>query len=177
METSATVSRRRPSTLMRENHPPEHDLPFLVKRHRDGSREQAYVLSDDEEIPMSRGEKHRRKKKHASSSLNAPPNPGPRPGPSTDAFVERSHKSSKQRHGISSSLSDVPSNIARTIPRSKRDVSHEGRHTSGKAPSVAAVSDDEAVPQPTYGGPIATMEFNWIKRELEALKKVCSFHS
>jgi hypothetical protein len=176
METSATMSRRRPSSHMRENHPIEHDFPFSIRRHREGSREQANVLSDDDEIPMSRGEKHRRKKKHASSSMNAPSNPGPRPGPSTDTFAERSHRSAKQKHGISSSLSDVPSNIARTIPRNKREVSHEGKHSSGKAPSISAISDDETGPQSIYGGPIA-VEFNRMKKELEALKKVCSSHS
>ncbi|KAI0251384.1 hypothetical protein BJV78DRAFT_1211070 [Lactifluus subvellereus] len=178
MESSATVSRRRPSSHMRENHSLENDfLFFLSKRNREGSREQAHALSDDDDIPTSRGEKHRRKKKHASSSLNTPSNPAPRPGPSIDTFVERSHRSSKQRHGVSSSLSDVPSNIARSIPRSKREVSREGKHSSAKASSVAAVSDDEAGPPSTYGGPIVAMEFNRMKRDLEALKKQAVIHT
>lgn len=174
MESNATFSRRRPSSHMRENHSLESDIP-LVKRNREGSREQAHALSDDDDMPTSRGEKYRRKKKHASSTLNIPSNPAPRPGPSTDTFVERSHRSSKQRHGVSSSLSDVPSNMARTISRSKREVSREGRYSSAKASSVAVVSDDEAGPPSTYGGPVTAMEFNRMKRELEALKKVCSF--
>jgi hypothetical protein len=173
MDTSATVSWRRPPSRIRENHSFEHDFSFVAKRNRDGPRD--HVLSDDDEIPASRGEKHRRKKKHTSSSLNTPSTSGPRPGPSTDTFVDRSHKSSKQKHGMSSSLSDVPTNIARTVPRGMREVSREGRHSSAKAPSVPVISDDEAGPQSTYGGPIVALEFNRMKRESEALKKVCFF--
>ncbi|KAH9971752.1 hypothetical protein BGW80DRAFT_1561478 [Lactifluus volemus] len=175
MDTSATVSWRRPPSRIRENHSFEHDFSFVAKRNRDGPRD--HVLSDDDEIPASRGEKHRRKKKHTSSSLNTPSTSGPRPGPSTDTFVDRSHKSSKQKHGMSSSLSDVPTNIARTVPRGMREVSREGRHSSAKAPSVPVISNDEAGPQSTYGGPIAALEFNRMKRESEALKKQAVAHT
>lgn len=126
-------------------------------------------------MPPSRGEKHRRKKKHASS-LNTVSNSGPRSGPSTDTFVERSQKPSRQKHGSSRSFTDVPTNITRPMSRGMREVSRELKLSSTKIPSVAA-SDDEAGPQPSYSAPIASLEFIRMKRELEILKKVSSFRS
>jgi hypothetical protein len=177
MESSLSVPRRKPSLHMRENHSSRPDGPFLVKRHRDGSRERAHILSDDDDIPTtSRGEKHRRKKKHGSSSFNIPSNPGPRPGTSTDVFAERSQKPPKQKQGASRSNADVPSNVVRPVQRGKREVSREGKLSLSKAPNAVVASDDEASSQPSYSGPIATMEFNRMKRELETCKKVRSFY-
>jgi hypothetical protein len=176
MDSSLTVSRRRPPSHMRDGQPNAPDRPFLVKRHRDGSREQVHVLSDDDDIPTTRGEKHRRKKRHPSSSFN-PPSSGPRLGVSTDTYVERPQKSSKQKQGTSRSFTDVSTAVARTIPRGRKEVSRDGKLSSAKASSVVAASDDEVGPQPSYSGPIATMEFNRMRRELELLKKVCFFWS
>jgi hypothetical protein len=176
MESSLSVSRRRHSSHMRENHSSRPDRPFLVKRHRDGSREGAHILSDADDIPTSRGEKHRRKKKHGSSSFNMPSNSGPRTGTSTDPFVERSQKPSKQKQSTSRSNADVPSNVVRPVQRAKSEVSREGKHSFAKASSVVVASDDEGGSQLSYTGPIATLEFNRLKRELETCKKVRSFH-
>jgi len=176
MESSLSVPRRKPSSHMRENHSSRPDGPFLVKRHRDGSRERAHILSDDDDIPTtSRGEKHRRKKKHGPSSL--PSNPGPRPGTSTDVFVERPQKPSKQKQGASRPNADIPSNVVRPVHRGKREVSREGKLSLSKAQNAIVASDDEASSQPSYNGPIATMEFNRMKRELETCKKVRSLYS
>ena len=160
---------------MRENHALVPDRPFLVKRHREGSREQAHVVSDDDEIPTSRGEKHRRKKKQGSSIFNIPSGSGSRPGISTDTFVDRAQRPAKQKHGPSRLSTDVSSNVARTLPRGKREVSHESKPSSTKAPNAVAASEDEVGSQPGYSGPIATMEYNRMKRELETFKKVCRF--
>jgi len=160
---------------MRENHTLGPDGPFLVKRHREGSREQAHIVSDDDEVPTSRGEKHRRKKKQGSSTFNIPSNSGSRPGISTDTFLDRAQRPAKQKHGPSRSSADVPSNAVRPLLRGRREVSHESKHSLAKAPNAVAASEDEA--QPSYSGPIATMEFNRMKRELETFKKVCYFSS
>lgn len=157
---------------MRDGHPIEPDRPFLVKRHRDGSREQAHVLSDDDDITTSKGEKHRRKKKHPATSVNPPSSSGPRTGLSTDTYVERPQKSSRQKQGTSRSFTDVSTTTARPMLRGKKEVSRDGKQSSVKA-SAIAVSDDEVGPQPSYTGPIAAMEFNRMRRELESLKKVC----
>ena len=154
---------------MRENHALGPDSPFLVKRHREGSREQAHVASDDDEIPTSRGEKHRRKKKQGPSSFNIPSSSGSRPGIPTDTFVDRAQRTAKQKHGPSRPSTDVPSNVVRPLPRGRREVS------LAKAPNAVAASEDEVGSQPSYSGPIATMEFNRMKRELETFKKVCCF--
>jgi len=176
MESTLTAPRR-PSSHLRENHSLGPDRPFLVKRHRDASREQAHVLSDDDDMPTtSRGEKHRRKKKHASS-FAAPPIPGFRSGLSSDTFAERSQRPSRQKHGTSRPFTDAPPSTTRPMPRGRRDVSHDGKVSSAKTPSIIAASDDETGPQPNYSGPIASMEFTRLKRELEVLKKVCSLHS
>ncbi|KAI9440784.1 hypothetical protein H4582DRAFT_2074572 [Lactarius indigo] len=166
MESSALNHRRRPSHV-RENSTAGPDRPFLVKRNRGKSREQARMLSDDDNTPMSRGENRRRKKKTFSSSPNIPSTSGHHPGPSVDPIVERAHKSHKYKHDVSRTFPDATS-LARTISR-------EGRRPSTKVPSVAAASDDDAGPQASYSGPIATMEFNRMKKELETLKKVCPF--
>jgi hypothetical protein len=166
MESNASIPRRRPSHV-RENHTVGPDRPFLVKRNRGKSREQTRLLSDDDNATMARSENRRRKKKTFSSSPNIPSTSGHHPGPSTDAIVERTHKSNKYKHDVSRTFPD-PTSLARTTSR-------EGRRPSTKAPSVAAASDDEAGPQASYSGPIATMEFNRMKRELETLKKVCPF--
>jgi hypothetical protein len=162
MESNASIPRRRPSHV-RENHTVGPDRPFLVKRNRGKSREQTRLLSDDDNATMARSENRRRKKKTFSSSPNIPSTSGHHPGPSTDAIVERTHKSNKYKHDVSRTFPD-PTSLARTTSR-------EGRRPSTKAPSVAAASDDEAGPQASYSGPIATMEFNRMKRELETLKK------
>ncbi len=169
MESSLTVSRRRPPSHMRDGHPIEPDRP---KRHRDGSREQAHILSDDDDIQTTKGEKHRRKKKHPSTSVNPPSSSGPRLGLSTDTYVERPQKSSRQKQGTSRSFADVSTTVARPTLRGRKEVSRDGKQSSAKASSIVAVSDDEAGPQPSYSGPIATMEFNRMRRELESLKKV-----
>ena len=173
MESSLTVSRRRPPSHMRDGHSVEHDRPFLVKRHRDGSREQAHILSDDDDIPTTKGEKHRRKKKHHATSVNPPSSSGPRPGHSTEAYVERSQKPSRPKQGNSRSFTDVSTTAARPMPRGRKEVSRDGKQPSAKAPSAVAITDDEVGPQPSYSGPIAAMEFNRMRRELESLKKVC----
>ena len=162
---------------MRDGHPIEPDRSFLVKRHRDGSREQAHVVSDDDDIPTTKGEKHRRKKKHPGASLNPPSSSGPRPGLSTDTHVERPQKSSRQKQGGSRSFTDVPTTVARPMLRGRKEASRDGKQSSAKAPSAIAVSDDEAGPQPSYSGPIATMEFHRMRRELESFKKVCLLRS
>jgi hypothetical protein len=167
--------RRRPSSHMRENHSLGPDRPFLVKRHRDRSREQMRILSEDED-PPSRGEKQRRKKRHAPS-FNTSSNSGPRSGLPPDTFVERPQRPPKQKHGASRSFTDVPTNIARPTPRGRREAPHEGKLSSARAPSAVAVSDDEMVPQSSYSGPITSLEFGRMKRELETLKKVCLFRS
>lgn len=166
MESNSSISRRRPSHV-RENYTVGPDRPFLVKRNRGKSREQARVLSDDENALTSRSENRRRKKKIFSSSPNIPSTSGHHPGPSADANVERTYKSHKYKHDVSRTLPDTTS-LARTASR-------EGRRPSTKASSVAAASDDEAGPHASYSGPIATMEFNRMKKELETLKKVCPF--
>jgi hypothetical protein len=176
MESSLTVSRRRPPSHMRDGHPNVPDRPFLVKRHRDGSHEQAHIPSDDDDIPSTRGEKHRRKKKHPTSSFNPPSSSGPRLGLSTDTYVERSQKSSRQKQGTSRSITDVPTTVTRPTPRGRKEVSRDGKLSSAKASSVVAASDDEVGPQPSYSGPIPSMEFNRMRRELEVLKKVYFFH-
>ena len=163
MESNALIPRRRPS-YVRENCTVGPDRPFLVKRNRGKSREQTRIVSDDDNTPMSRGENRRRKKKTFSSSPNIPSTSGHHPGPSTDAIVERTHKSHKYKHDVSRIFPDATS-LARTASR-------DGRRPSTKASSVTAVSDDEAGPQGSYS-PIATMEFNRMKKELEMLKKVC----
>lgn len=160
MESSLTTSRRRLPSHIRDGHPNVPDSAFLVKRHRDGSREQAHIMSDDDDIPTTRGEKHRRKKKHPSSSFNPPSSSGPRLGLSTDTYVERSQKSSRQKQGTSRSFTDVSTTVARPILRGKKEVSRDGKLSSAKASSVVAASDDEVGPQPSYTGPIASMEFN-----------------
>lgn len=162
MESNALNPRRRPSHV-RENSTAGPDRPFLVKRNRGKSREQARVLSDDDNTPMSRGENRRRKKKTFSSSLNIPSTSSHHPGLSVDPIVERTHKPHKYKHDVSRTFPDATS-LARTASR-------EGRRPSTKVPSVAAASDDEAGPQASYSGPIATMEFNRMKKELETLKK------
>jgi len=173
MESSSTVSRRRPPSHMRDGHPTEPDKAFLVKRYRDGSRERAHILSDDEDIPTTKGEKYRRKKKHSSSSVNPPSSSGPRQGLSTDTYAERLTKSSRQKQGTSRSFTDIPTTAARPMPRGRKEGSRDGKSSSAKAPSAVAVSDDEVGSQPSYSGPIAAMEFNRMRRELESLKKVC----
>lgn len=161
---------------MRDGHPTEPDRPFLVKRHRDGSRERAHILSDDEDVPTTKGEKHRRKKKHPATSANPPSSSGPRPGISTDTYVERPQKSSRQKQGTSRSFTDLPTTVARPMPRVRKEMSRDGKLSSAaKASSVVAASDDEVGPQPSYSGPIASMEFSRMRRELELLKKVCFF--
>ena len=155
---------------MRDGYPVEPDRSFIVKRHRDGSREQAHILSDDEDMPATKGEKHRRKKKHPATSVNLPSSSGPRPGLSTDTYVERPQKSSKQKQGTSRSFTDV-STIARPMLRGMKEVSRDGKQSSAKSSSAVAISDDEG-PQTSYSGPIAAMEFNRMRRELESLKKV-----
>jgi hypothetical protein len=181
MESSLTVSRRRPPSHMRDRdgHPIEPDRSFLVKRHRDASREQAHILSDDEDVPTTKGEKHRRKKKHPAAPVNPPSSSGPRPGLSTDTYVERPQKSSRQKQGTSRSFTDVSTTVARPVLRGKKEkeVSRDGRQSSAKASSAVAISDDEVGPQPSYSGPIAAMEFNRMRRELESLKKVCLLRS
>jgi hypothetical protein len=177
MESSLTVSRRRPPSHMRDGQPNVPERPFLVKRHRDGSREQAHIPSDDEDLPATRGEKHRRKKKHPSSSLNPPSSSGPRLGLSADTYVERPQKSSRQKQGTSRSFTDTSTAVARPISRGRKEVSRDGKLPLAKAPSVVAASDDEVGAQPSYSGPIATMEFNRMRRELESLKKVCPLYS
>ena len=177
MEPSLAVPRRRQSSHMRENRPLGSDRPFLVKSHRDGSHEHAHILSDDDDIPTSRGEQHRRKKKHGSSAFNMLSSSGPRSGISTETFGERSQKPSKQKYAASRSSIDVPSNAIRPIPRGRKEVSREGKLSLAKSPNAVAASDDEVGSQPNYSGPIAAMEFTRMKRELEAFKKVCSFHS
>jgi len=162
MESNASIPRRRPSHV-RENYPAGTDRPFLVKRNRGKSREQTRILSDDDNTPTSRGENRRRKKKTFPSSPNIPSTSSHHPGPSVDTIVERTHKSHKCRHDASRTFPDATS-LARTASR-------EGRRPSTKASSVVAVSDDEAGPQASYSGPIATMEFNRMKKELETLKK------
>jgi hypothetical protein len=157
---------------MRDGHHIEHDKPFLVKRHRDGSREQAHILSDDEDMHLTKGEKHRRKKKHPATSVNHPSSSGPRPGLSTDTHVERPQKSSRQKQGTSRSFTDVSTSVARPMPRGRKEVSRDGKQPSAKASSTVAVSDDDVGPQTSYSGPIAAMEFNRMRRELESLKKV-----
>ena len=166
MESNASISRRRPSHA-RENYTAGPDRPFLVKRNRGKSREQTRILSDDDNTPMSRGENRRRKKKNLSSSPNIPSTSGHHPGPSVDTIMERTHKPHKYKHDASRTFPDATS-LARTASR-------EGRRPSTKASSVAAVSDDEVGPQASYSGPIAAMEFNRLKKELETLKKVCMF--
>lgn len=158
---------------MRDGHPIESDRSFLVKRHRDGSREQAHILSEDEDVPSTKGEKHRRKKKHPATSANPPSSSGSRPGLSTDTYVERPQKSSRQKQGTSRSFADVPTTVARPVPRGRKEVSRDGKQSLAKGSSAVAISDDEVGPQPSYSGPIASMEFNRMRRELESLKKVC----
>jgi len=179
MESSLTVSRRRPPSHMRDRdgHPIEPDRPFLVKRHRDGSRERTHILSDDEDVPTTKGEKHRRKKKHPAAFVNPPSSSGPRPGLSTDTYVERPQKSSRQKQGTSRSFIDVSTTVARPILRGRKEASRDGKQSSAKASSAVAISDDEVGPQPSYSGPIAAMEFNRMRRELESLKKVCLLRS
>jgi hypothetical protein len=160
---------------MRENHAPGPDRPFLVKRHREGSREQAHIASDDDEIPTSRGEKHRRKKKQGPSTFNIPSGSGSRPGIPADTSADRAQRPAKQKHGPSRPSTDVPPNVVRPVPRGRREVSHEGKVSLAKAPNAVAAADDEVGSQPSYSGPIATMEFNRMKRELETFKKVCCF--
>jgi hypothetical protein len=63
------------------------------------------------------------------------------------------------------------------MSRGRKEVSREGKLSLARAPNAAVASDDEAGSQPSYSGPIATMEFNRIKRELEASKKVRSVSS
>jgi hypothetical protein len=161
----------------RDGNPIEPDRPFLVKRHRDGSREQAHILSEDEDVHTTKGEKHRRKKKHPATSVNPPSSSGPRPGLSTDTYVERPQKSSRQKQGISWSFTDVSTTVTRPMLRGKKEVSRDGKQSSAKTSSAVAISDDEVGPQPSYSGPIATMEFNRMRRELESLKKVCLLRS
>src|SRR5260370_39452741 len=108
MESTSTVSRRRPPSHMRDGHPTDPDKAFLVKRHRDGSRERAHILSDDEDIPTTKGEKYRRKKKHSSSSVNPPSSSGPRQGLSTDTYPPRLTKSSRQNQATSRSFTAIP---------------------------------------------------------------------
>lgn len=167
MEPNASITRRRPPYVY-ENYAVGPDRPFLVKRNRGKSREQARVLSDDDNTPTLRGENRRRKKKTFSPSPNIPSTSGHHPGPSADAIAERTHKSHKYKHDV----------VSRTLPDATsllRTVSREGRRPSTKASSVAAASDDEAGPHASYSGPIATMEFNRMKKELETHKKVCPF--
>jgi hypothetical protein len=169
MESNTSIPRRRPSHV-RENYAVGPDRPFLIKRNRGKSREQTRLLSDDDNTPMARGDNRRRKKKIFSSSPNIPSTSGHHPGPSTDAshaIVERTHKSHKYKHDVSRTFPD-PTSLARTASR-------EGRRPSTKASSVAAASDDDAGLQANQSGPIATMEFSRMKRELETLKKVCLF--
>ena len=175
MESILSFPRRRQSSHMRENHALGPERPFLVKKHREGSREQAHVVSDDDEIQTSRGEKHRRKKKQGPSTFNMPSSSGSRPGISADTFLDRAQRPVKQKPGPSRSSADVQSNAVRPLPRGRREVSQEGKHSLAKAPNAVPVSEDEAGPQPSYSGPIATMEFNRMKRELETFKKVCCF--
>ena len=160
---------------MRENHNLGPDGPFLVKRHREGSREQAHIVSDDDEIPTSRGEKHRRKKKQGSSTLNMPSSSGSRPGISADTFLDRAQRPAKQKHGPSRTSVDVSSNAVRPLLRGRREVPHESKLSLAKAPNGVAAPEDDVGSQPSYSGPIATMESNRMKRELETFKKVCSF--
>jgi hypothetical protein len=165
MESNTSIPRRRPSHV-RENYAVGPDRPFLIKRNRGKSREQTRLLSDDDNTPMARGDNRRRKKKIFSSSPNIPSTSGHHPGPSTDAshaIVERTHKSHKYKHDVSRPFPD-PTSLARTASR-------EGRRPSTKASSVAAASDDDAGLQANQSGPIATMEFSRMKRELETLKK------
>jgi hypothetical protein len=177
MESSLTVSRRRPPSHMRDGHPNASDRPFLVKRHRDGSHEQAHIPSDDDDIPTTRGEKNRRKKKHPSTALNPPSSSGPRLGLSADTCVERPQKPSRQKQGTSRPFTDVPT-VARPMPRGRKEVSRDSKLSSAaKTSSVVAASDNEVGPQPSYGGPIASTEFNRMRRELELLRKVCFFRS
>ena len=177
MESILSFPRRRQSSHMRENHALGPERPFLVKKHREGSREQAHVVSDDDEIQTSRGEKHRRKKKQGPSTFNMPSSSGPRPGISADTFLDRAQRPVKQKPGPSRSSADVPPNAVRPLPRGRREVSQEGKHPLAKAPNAVPISEDEAGSQPSYSGPIATMEFNRMKRELEAFKKVCCLSS
>jgi hypothetical protein len=162
---------------MRENHALGSDRPFLVKRHREGSREQAHIASDDDEIPTSRGEKHRRKKKQAPSTFNVPSSSGSRPGISTETIVDRAQRLAKQKHGPLRPSNDVPSSSVRPLPRGRIQVSHDGKVSLAKAPNAVAASEDEVGSQPSYSGAIATLEFNRTKRDLEVetLKKVCYF--
>ena len=165
MESNASIPRRKPSHV-RETYTFGPDGLSLAKRNRGKSREQTRLLSDDDNTPTSRGENRRRKKKPFSPSPNIP-STGHHPGPSTDATVERTHKSHKFKHDVSRAFPDTTF-LARTTSR-------EGRRPSTKPSSIAAVSDDEAGPQASYSGPIAAMEFNKMKKELETLKKVCLF--
>lgn len=153
---------------MRDGHHIEHDRPSFVKRHRDGSREQAHILSDDEDIPTTKGEKHRRKKKHPATSVNHPSSSGPRPGLSTDTHLERPPKSSRQKQGTSRSFTDISTTVARPLQRGRKEASRDR-----KQPSAVAISDDEVGPQTSCSGPIASKEFHRMRRELESLKKVC----
>ena len=166
MEFNPSIPRRRSSHL-RDNYAVGPDRPFLVKRNHGKSREQARILSDDDNTPASRGGNRRRRKKTFSSSPNIPSTSGHHPGPPADAIVERTHKSHKYKHDISRTLPDAAS-LARAVSR-------ESRRPSTKTSSVAAASEDEAGPHASYNGPIATMEFNRMKKELETLKKVCLF--
>ncbi len=165
MESYAPISWRRTSHG-REDYTIGSDRPFLVKRNRGKSREQARVLSDDDNTPTSKSENRRRKKKPVSSSSNIPSTSGHYLGPATDPIVERTHKSHKYKHDIPRTYPDATS-LARTSSR-------DGRRTSAKAPSVVAASDDE-LGTAGYCGPIATMEFNRMKKELEMLMKVRPF--
>jgi phage terminase small subunit len=63
------------------------------------------------------------------------------------------------------------------VQRGKKEVSREGKLSFSKTPNAVVASDDEASSQPSYIGPIAAMEFNRMKRELETCKKVRSFYS
>jgi len=162
MESNASIPRRRPSHV-RENYTAGPERPFLVRRNRGKSREQARILSDDDNTPMSRGENRRRKKKTFSPSPNIPSTSGHHAGPSADIIAERTHKSHKYKHDVSRTFLDATS-----LPRT---ASREGRRPSTKTSSAAAASDDEVGPQASYSGPIATMEFNRMRKELETLKK------
>ncbi|KAI0272722.1 hypothetical protein BC834DRAFT_360683 [Gloeopeniophorella convolvens] len=170
MESSSTARRRGHPSHGRENAPAAAARPFLKSRGK--SREPPRIPSDDDEPPVPRNDSHRRKKKHAAAFPDAVSGFGPRAGPSAEASApERLSKTSKQKYNpVTHTVWDAPSAIPRITQRSKKEMPRDAKRP-GKAPSVIAVSDDEAEIQTGYNGSNASMEMNRLKKELEALKK------
>ncbi|KAI0048751.1 hypothetical protein FA95DRAFT_1539323 [Auriscalpium vulgare] len=159
------------SARARENVAIPHTGPFLVKRKK--SRDRNRMISDDE-TPVIASDMVAKKKRHHTAVASATPGPSNANRVRTMAYVDAGdpsrphHSKAKTRHAPrqpSETHTNTLSTANHMVARIKKELGHK-RRPPREVP-VSAMSDEED----DVGGPVASVEFMRLKKEIEHLRK------